>query len=170
MDWLTNFLKHLGISRSVIGAAFITSVVLYGGSKVAPMYIEPVPKEWAPFVFVALVFSASLLVFWACAATWVFARGHWSAVSAIIASRALNQTEQKLLLAMGLRPSEPLNLAIVDYDAIRKSQLEILELVHSLERKGLVSINPYADNLVSLTLMGRQRALELQRSNPGNAT
>lgn len=170
MDWLTNFLKHLGISRSVIGAAFITSTVLYVGPRVAPAYVDPVPKEWVPFVFVVLVFSASLLVFWAFAATWEFVRGHWSVVSALIASRALNQTEQQILLAMGQRLSEPLNLAIIDYEAIRKSQLEILELVSSLERKGLASINPYADNLVSLTPMGRQRALELQRSSPENAT
>ena len=169
MDWLTNFLKHLGISRSVIGAAFITSVALYVGQKVAPTYVA-VPKEWVPYVFVALFFSASLLLFWACAATWVFAKGHWSTVSVIVASRALNQIEQEILLAMGLSPREPLNLAIIDYEGIRKSQLEILEHVHALERKGLVSINPFTDNLVSLTPMGRQRALELQRANPSNAT
>lgn len=65
MDWVTNFLKHLGISRSVIGAAFITSAVLYAGPRVAPAYIEPIPKEWAPAVL-AVVKGVSFGLFFEC--------------------------------------------------------------------------------------------------------
>lgn len=170
MDWITNFLKHLGISRSVIGAAFVTSAVLYVGPRLAPAYVEPIPKEWTPSVLAALVFSASLLFFWACVGTWAFAKAQWRAASALIASHELNQTEQEILLAMGERPSEPINLEKINYEGVRMSRLEVMELMHSLRKKGLVLINPYADNLVSLTSTGRQRALEIQRAFSGNAS
>ena len=70
---------------------------------------------------------------------------------------------------MGERPSEPINLENINYEAVRMSRLEVLELMHSLKKKGLVLINPYADNLVSLTPTGRQRALEIQRVFSENA-
>jgi hypothetical protein len=164
MDWITNFLRHLGISRSVIGAAFVTSAVLYIGPRIAPTYIEPIPKEWNPATLAVLVFSASLLVFWVWLGAWDFAKARWRAASAHIASHELNQTEQGILFAMAEHPSEPLNLETINYETASISRLEILELMHGLKRKGLVSINPYADNLVSLTPTGRQRALEIQRS------
>jgi hypothetical protein len=170
MDWVTNFLKHLGISRSVIGAAFITSAVLYAGPRVAPVYIEPIPKEWAPAVLAVLVFSASLLFFWACVGTWEIAHRRWRSTSALFASQELNQTEQEILLAMGERPSEPINLENINYETVCLSRLEVLELVHSLKKKGLVSINRYSDHLVSLTPTGRQRALEIQRAFSANST
>lgn len=168
MDWITNFLKHLGISRSVIGAAFVTSMVLYIGPRIAPTYVDPIPKEWNSTALVVLVFSASLLVFWAWLGTWNFVKGCWRSASALIASHELSQTEQGILFAMAERPSEPLNLETINYETASISRLEVLELIHGLKRKGLVSINPYAGNLISLTQVGRQRALEIQRSASAN--
>lgn len=57
-----------------------------------------------------------------------------------------------------------LNLEAVDYAAVGLSKLEVLEMIHALSRKGLVSINPFSSQLVSLTARGRERALEIQRS------
>lgn len=169
MDWIPALLKHLAISRSVIGAIFITGLVLYVGPRVAPAYVDPVPKEWAPVLVGALVFSAALLLFWGTSAVWTFLARRWKTTSALVQSFQLNELEMHLLLAMGLNPSNPLNLERVNYESLELSRLEVLELVHGLSKKGLVSFNPFDSDLVSLTPTGRQRALELEREVKKNA-
>jgi hypothetical protein len=42
--------------------------------------------------------------------------------------------------------------------------------LNNLERKGLVRVNSYIENLVSLSEGGRKRALELQRQSKTNVT
>ncbi len=93
-----------------------------------------------------------------------------AAASAAFASHQLNQLEMQFLHALGENPSEPLNLERVDYTVLQLSRLEVLELVDGLRRKGLVSLNPYSLELVSLTSNGRQRALDIQRAAKGSAT
>lgn len=170
MDWIPSLLKHLAIARSAIGALFITSVVLYAGPRIAPTYIDPVPKEWGPVLVAALAFSACLLLFWGCSSVWGLAKWRWAATSSYLASCQLDQLEIDALLALGHNPSEPLNLERVDYEKLQLSRLEVVELMHGLKKKGLVSLNPYSDDLVSLTPTGRQRALEIQREVSKNAT
>lgn len=163
MDWIPALLKHLAISRSAIGALFVTSVVLYAGPRIAPAYVDPVPKEWMPVLIAVLVFSACLILFWSCSSVWGLVKRRWIATSAFLASYQLDQLETNALLALGHNPSEPLNLERVDYEQLQLSRLEVVELMHGLKKKGLVSFNPYSSELVSLTQTGRQRALEIQR-------
>lgn len=163
MDWIPALLKHLGLSKSVVAAAFVTSLALYVGPRVAPSYVESVPREWAPIVVSVLVFTGFLLLVWAAAATWGRLRRNWRAGSALIASYQLDELEAAFLHVLGENPREALNLEKVDYAAVELSQLEVLEMVHGLSRKGLVAINPYRSKLVSLTARGRERALEIQR-------
>jgi hypothetical protein len=170
MDWIPALLKHLAISRSVIGAAFVTSLVLYFGPRLAPSYVDPVPKEWSFALIGTLVFSGCLLLFWACSYIWTSVKQRWSAASALFASSNLNQLEVDFLHAMGGHPSEPLNLERVNYEALSLSRLEVLEVIQGLRRKGLVSLNPFDNDLVSLTESGRARALEIQRASTKNAT
>ena len=170
MEWIPALLKHFAISRSAIGALFITSVVLYAGPRIAPTYIDPVPREWMPVLVALLVFSACLLLFWGCSSVWALAKRRWVATSAFLASCQLDQLETDALLALGHNPSESLNLERMNYEQLQLSRLEVIELMHGLEKKGLVSFNPYSSNLVSLTPTGRQRALEIQRGVAKNAT
>jgi len=170
MDWIPALLKHLAISRSAIGALFITSMVLYVGPRIAPTYIDPVPREWGAPLVAALVFAACLLLFWGCSSVWALAKRRWDATSVFIASCQLNQIETDALLGLGHNPSEPMNLGRLDYEGLQLSRLEVVELMHGLEKKGLVSLNPYCNDLVSLTHTGRQRALEIQREVAKNAT
>lgn len=163
MDWIPALLKHLGLSRSVVAAVFVTSLVLYLGPRLAPNYVDAVPREWASVVVGVLVFSGFLLLVWGASVLWEKLRRNHKESSALFASYQLNQNEAGLLDALGENPREPLNLETVDYAAVRLSQLEVLEMVHGLSRKGLVSINPYSSKLVSLTARGRERALEIQR-------
>lgn len=170
MDWIPALLKHLGLSRSVVGAICVTSLVLFVGPRIAPGYIEPVPKEWAPVVVGALVFSACLLLFWAAASVWAAAQRRWKQTSAMIASLELSQLEVNLLHAMGEMPREPLNLERVNYEGLGLTRLEVLELIHELKRKGLVVFNQFDSDLISLSATGRQRALEIQRNSRQHAT
>jgi hypothetical protein len=170
MDWIPALLKHLAISRSAIGALFITSVTLYAGPRIAPTYIDPVPREWMPVLVAFLVFTACLLLFWGCSSVWGLAKCRWVATSAFIASCQLDQLEADALLALGDYPSESLNLERVNYERLQLSRLEVMELMNGLEKKGLVSFNPYSSNLVALTPTGRQRALEIQRGVERKAT
>ena len=170
MDLLPALLKHLALSRSVVGAVFVTSAVLLFAPRIAPQLVEPVPKEWASVVVGALAFSAFLLVFWACSAVWSAARRRMKANSALFASYLLDQTEQEFLLAIAERPTEPLNLDHVDYEGVAMSRLEVMQLVEGLASKGLLSFNRFSPQLVVLTSLGRERTLEIQRRSRPNAT
>jgi len=170
MDWIPALLKHLAISRSLIGAAFVTSCALYFGPKLVPEYVAPVPKEWAFVVISILIFSAFLLFTWAVSGIWGIAKRKFATAYKRISSLKLSQNEVDLLYSLGEHPSEPLDLDRVNYEATSLTRLEILNLVHGLEKKGLVSLNPYTSSeLVSLTSSGRQRALEIQRASRAKA-
>jgi DNA-binding MarR family transcriptional regulator len=170
MDWIPALLKHLSAARSAVGAAFVTSLVMYLGPRLAPAFVDPVPKEWAWVVPVVLVFSGSMLLFWTLSAVWNALKRRWAAGSALLASFDLSPLEADFLHALGSNPSEPLDLNRVDYEAMQLSRLEVMELVTGLSKKGLVRVNPYSLELVSLTATGRQRALKIQREAKRNAT
>lgn len=129
MDWIPTLLKHLGISRSIVAAAFAASLVLYLGPRVAPNYVEAVPREWAAVVVAILVFSGFLLLLWGASEVWVRLRRNYKAASALLASYQLNGIEIEFLHVLGENPREPLDLGRLDYDAVQLSQLEVLEMV-----------------------------------------
>lgn len=117
-----------------------------------------------------LIFSGFLLFTWAISGIWGSTKRKLAAASEIINSLKLSQDEVNLLYFLGEHPSEPLNLDRVNYEAISLARLEVLDLVHNLKKKGLVSLNPYSSSeLVSLTSSGRQRALEIQRASKAKA-
>ncbi|OQS28950.1 hypothetical protein B0T41_05560 [Chromobacterium violaceum] len=170
MDWIPSLLKHLAISRSAIGAAFATACVMYFGPRLAPSYVYPVPKEWAFVVVAVLAFSGFLLFTWAVSGVFHIAGRKLTSTSKKISAKKLSQDEVNILYALGQNPSDSLNLDHINYNAINLSRLEILNIVHNLEKKGLVSLNPYsASDLVSLTQSGMQRALEIQRTSRSNS-
>lgn len=168
MDWIPALLKHLGLSRSAIGAIFITALTLYVGPRLAPAYVDSVPKEWAVVVVGSLVFSGTLLLFWVLSFTYGSLGRRWKRAASARASRELNQNEINLLYAMGEAPRELLDFDKINYEQVGLTRLEVLELVHGLQRKGLISINQFNSRLFSLSSMGRQRALEIQKNSKRN--
>jgi hypothetical protein len=170
MDWIPALLKHLGLSRSVIAAVFITALTLHVGPRVAPAYVDSVPKEWSAVVVGSLVFSAALLLLWALSSLCSVLNRRWKRATAALASFNLSQEEVNLLYAMGELPRESLNFEHINYDQLGMTRLEVLELVHGLQRKGLVSINHFNSALFALSATGRQRALEIQRNSKRDAT
>lgn len=166
MDWIPSLLKHLAISRSAIGAVFATACVMYFGPRFAPYYVDSVPKEWAFVIVTVLAFSGFLLFTWAVSGAFRIVGRKFTSASEKISAQKLGQGEVNLLYALGKNPTDSLNLDHVNYEEINLSRLEVLNIVHSLEKKGLVSLNPYsASGLVSLTQSGMKRALEIQRAS-----
>lgn len=163
MDWIPALLKHLAITRSVVAAAFITSAVMYAGPRLAPAYVDPVPKEWGYVLLGTMVFSACLLCFWVGEAVLGSARRRWARTSAMLASHTLNPLEEEALFAMGERPGEAFDLDHLNYEQMRLSRLEVLHVMDTLRKKGLIAFNAYDRSLVSLTSAGRERALKIQR-------
>lgn len=86
-------------------------------------------------------------------------------VSKFFQSRNLAVREKIFMLTLSQFADRPLNLNDLDYSNSALSKLEMLELTTGLERKGLVSTNPYDENLVSLSAEGRKRALRIRRSH-----
>lgn len=168
MDWIPALLKHLAIARSAVVAAFVTSALLLVGHRVAPSDIPPLPATWVLALAAVLVFSACLIVMWGVEAVWSLVK---RTLGAIKISRGamvrLDNTEESILDALGGNPAEPLNLDNIDYAKAQLSRLELMELVRGLSEKGLVDLNPYDSDLVSLTETGRQRALKIHRIASG---
>jgi hypothetical protein len=170
MDWIPTLLKHLAISRSVVGASFATSAVLYFGPRFAPSYVDPVPKDWAFSVVAVLTFSAFLLALWGVSGGARWAVHRWRSTNALLQSYELSQLDAEFLAALGENPTESLNLDRVDYAAVNLTRLQVIQLVHGLEQKKLVVTNPHnATPLVRLTSLGRKRALEIQQAGAKNA-
>jgi hypothetical protein len=161
MQWFTELLKHLKLSRSIVGAIFLAATAQVVGSRLWPMYIEPTPKGWASAVFMALVLTGSLLLFW------LF---HWTAKAIVrtyknaanlISAKNLSHSEIHVLLAMACDPNKPIDVDATNYRNFMASKIELVQLLEALKDKGLIGRNPYASNLYSLTNIGRGRALEL---------
>lgn len=98
MEWLTDLLDRVAISRSVAGATFVTTLALYWGPRNFPDYIDPVPKEWGSAVVGAMVFSGALLFFWLVSAAWeILARGA-DVASKRLTTRQLEPREIEVIL------------------------------------------------------------------------
>ena len=169
MEWPVELLKHLKISRSAVGALLLTAATLYFGPRYYPDYVDPVPKEWAFVVVAALVFSASLFLFWGSALVWSTLTGTADRATTYLNSRSLSSRESEVLTAMAANPTETVNLDNIDYRNLHVSKLEMMEVMRSLHSKGLVRVNEYDETLSSLTPAGRKRALEITRAKSASA-
>jgi len=170
MDWLPALLKHLSIARSAIFALLVASAAMYFGPRIAPNHIDSLPKEWSAVVGGIFVFSACLVTLWGSASAWAAIRSASGALTTKLSARRLSELERSLLLGIAEQPTEAFNLEGVNYRNAPYTHLELLQVAYQLKRKGLVRVNSYNENLVSLSEDGRKRALELQRQSETNAT
>ena len=169
MDWLTEFIKHLTISKTVCFALTITSAALLFGHSLLPNLIEPLDPQWKVPAIAALVFSCTLLLVWSLHAVWSFSSNAFA--QALFRYRARNLTDRELafIAFMGINGTDPLNLTIQAADASGLSKLELSQVVRSLESKGLVESGPYDENIIWLTQRGRERAIEALRRRNGQS-
>lgn len=170
MDWLADILKNLTISKTLVAAVFVTSVVMYAGPILAPDGVPKLQSEYVPYLFAAMVLTGCLLLFWGLAAFWRLTRTSMRSAARVLTDSTLSEPETALLFLMANDPTQPINLDNIDYSRAPGSKLEFHHWTKQLEDKGLARINEWDDNLVSLTDLGRERALKIQRQvKSGNA-
>ena len=162
MTWLTDLIKHLSLSKSFTGALFITSLAILAGPELSPELFDPVPAYWRWLVVASCIFSFTLLAFWAAPPVFL---GVVSVPNRVRNNPRVNpptKVENAFLYYMGENyPNGICNIDAIDHSNI--SKLELLQLCKSLNRKGMISINTYDDDIVSLTERGREYALQLTR-------
>jgi hypothetical protein len=164
MGWVIDLLKHLAISRSIIAASFVTTIVMVFGPKFLPTIVPAIPQPWLPLLFGIMILTGTLLAFWIIAIVWGGILSSFRVFKSIIPGPTLNIKHYELLLELGRDPSEPMNIDNVDYESAPFSKLEIMQWISELEKNGLVKKNPWNESLISLTSAGRDRAFEIQRS------
>lgn len=166
MEFLSSLLEHITVSRSFTGAVFVTSGAFTVGPRWLPNYLSPLPPEWALPTTAALIFSGALLFFWGLAGSWSALTEAGRSARRRREARTLTRHEEALMRRLGELADDSLDLNQINYAAAGVSKLEVLEVVESLSRKGLVGTNMFGENLVFLTAAGRQRALALHRAKP----
>ena len=165
MDWISSLLKHLSISRSAIFAVFVTSLVMYAGPRVKPEYFEPIPAPWSIAIQAVLLFSGFLVLLWVIHFLYDFCSKKLKELIQRSKSLFLNQNEIDILFEMGVKPREPFNLDYINFSRGEGlTEIELLEVLEGLRAKGLVSRNPHASNLYSLTTRGRKSAIKIKGS------
>jgi hypothetical protein len=165
VNWLTDLLKYFSLSKSFTAAVFVTSLTLLVGPKMFPQAFGTVPAEWRWVVVAACIFSFVLLAIWAVPE---IVKGAFATPSRLRNNPKFNpptEKEQAFVYFLGLNhPNDACNLDQLNHTKI--SKLEFLQLCASLQQKGLVRVNEYTDDLVSLTKNGRAYAMELIGQQP----
>lgn len=155
-------LKHLGVSRSAIGAVFVTALTLQFGHSWAPKLIPEIPASWKWVVTGAFVFSGFLLAFWAMAGFWKWSKAVVSSKRDFKRSLVLSPLERSIIVFMGQNPSEWLDLEAIDYNRLGVTKAKVFVCVEELKQKGLIDGNHFVSgNRVFLTKRGVERAAAL---------
>lgn len=148
-------------------AVFVTSLVMHFGPITFPSYVPELPKDFKPLAFAVMVLTACLLLLWMLAAIWAASHQGIRSTVRVLAGISLSEAETAILYLMAQDPTRALNLERIDYSRAPTTKLEFRQLSKGLQEKGLVHINPYDDNLASLTELGCEHALEIQRRIKG---
>lgn len=169
MGWITDLLKYLAVSKTIVAAIFITCSIMIFGSKNFPEFIPLIPVPWQSPVFALMVLTGVLLVLWL-----------FQAIGAAIFTKYRDMPKKKiraplltsnhfsLLLAASKDPHEALNIGYLDYEKSSISKLEVVQLASDLQQNGFVRVNPWDQNLVTLTESGIKKALEIKSAESGS--
>lgn len=161
MEWLSELVKQITISKSFTFALFIASATLLFGNIIFPTEIEPVTGTVKLALIGGFAFSGSLLIVWLSHTSLTFLSNAKRSIAMGWVGRNLSEGELALIEAAGTKANEPLNLSLADYSQMPISKLEILHIANCLREKGYVAPNHYDETIVRLTPKGRKKALEL---------
>ena len=164
MDWLADIIKNLTISKTLVAAIFVTSMVMYFGPIFAPGTVPKLQLEYVTYLFAVIVLTGVLLLFWGLAATWNLTMAGMRGAARSFRNPNLSQSEGDLLFFMADDPTQPIDLDRIDYLRTGVTKLEFHQLAKQLQEKELVNINPWNENILTLTDLGRGRALEIQQA------
>jgi len=164
MDW-TGLLKHLGISRGIVLAIFITTFTM----KFGPEHFESIPATpapWPAIAFALMILTGILLLIWAVIGIWEFIVRKWHSIFSFVYSKLpMTQLQVELLYRMGQRPSRFLDLDRLpygNYGGEVLTRLEAIQAIRNLARKGYVKFYS-SNNTAFLTPRGEKAALRIER-------
>ncbi len=157
MSWLGDILKQLEISKAFTGAIFVSTLTVLVAPRFFPEAFDSVPGQWRWLVSGACIFSGALLAIWAAQPLWRFFVRAPGLILNNPKIRTPSDKELGFLAFLGENyPNDSAHLDHIQHDHI--SKLEALQMCFGLQRKGLVRVNPFETNLVSLTPEGREYA------------
>jgi len=162
MHWITDLIKHLGISKIFATAVFTTSCVLLFGHSHFPSQIPPINEEWKLLAVGAMSFSGVYLVVWLVQGIVVISKPTVDNVSFWWKSRELDQFDEVFILLIARELDGVLNLSNIEYDQIGVTRLEMIQKAKSLKKRGLVNIYALDEHIVSLTERGKVQATQIQ--------
>jgi hypothetical protein len=141
---------------------------MHFGSIHTPETVPKLPTEFTAYLFAMMVLSACLLMFWGCSSCWALASRLIFKFASFFVDKSLSTDETCILYAMAKNPTKPMDLDRINFSESSSTKLEMHELTKLLKRKGLVHINDWDENLITLTSLGRVKALEIQRDLKAN--
>ncbi|EJC6860299.1 hypothetical protein [Vibrio parahaemolyticus] len=164
MNWVSEIFKDITVSKTLTGACFITGISLLFAPAFFPDTLEALPKGWATGTLGVVVFSGSLLMFWGLR---VVKEGIVSFITTKTQnslSQSLTDFELSFIFELGKLADKTADLDNINYNSVSFSKLELLDVCRTLKEKGLLDVNCFDENLVSLTENGRKKALELHKA------
>ena len=160
MGWLSDFLKYLSFSKSLTGALFVTSLLLLSGSQISPQLVGSLPPNWRWLVVAVCVFTFTLLSFWAIPHVCRTFLNIFGKIRNSPRLRPLTDIEIAVLVFLGeSQPNGTYNIDALHRPNIPK--IKIIKACKDLEKRRLLEINAYYDDIVSLTDSGRDYALHI---------
>lgn len=161
MNWISDLIRHLAISRLFTVAVFIAPATLLFGHYYLPSQIPEIKDTWRLLALATVVFSGTYLVFWL--AQWLYglARLTKNAVAYTFCSGELGAADESLIELIAQQPYECLNLLAINREPEKITRLEYIQQAKLLSKKGFVEISPNDENIISLTERGKRYAVEL---------
>ncbi|WP_188008861.1 hypothetical protein [Grimontia hollisae] len=163
MNWISDIFKDITVSKTLTTACFITGMSLLTTPRLFPHIFEAVPKVWATGLLGVVVFSGCLLAFWGLQSVKSKIVGFIKNIAQYIRSNKLSELELEFIYLLGKLADKTVDLDNINYREVMVSKLELLDVCRTLKEKGLLDINMWNENLVSLSENGRKKALELHK-------
>jgi hypothetical protein len=160
MSWVSDVLKHLGVSKVFVVAIFSASAILVLGPRVWPNDIPDAGVQWKVVAIASLVFSGVYVVAWISQAIWWGWIQFKNGVLVGYRSKTLTNEEIVVLCEVAKHPHETLNLRTLNFDGHTDAKLKLMREAKRLQRKGLVRIVD-GDSIIYLTERGKDRTLLL---------
>ena len=138
--------------------------------------VQFIPEEWIGGITIVFIFSVIFFFL-----SIVFSLGNFSiklignakdkinSISFPTNLNSLSQLELSMMFELAKLADESWDIDRIDYTrSDTPSKLEVLAASKSLNKQGLVDINPYDENLISLSQKGRTVALEIMNKFKNN--
>lgn len=160
MQWLSDLIKHLAISKAFAFAVFVTATTLLFGPQFLPEQIQGLQPEWKNVAMAAMIFSGTYIALWSMRWAWsLVARA--KEIFTYFTARNLTEGDQLFLWLIATQRYETLNLCLHDYEPGKITRLEVIHHAKRLSRLGLVRISEHDESIISLTERGKKRAVRI---------